>query len=158
MKKREADLPARDAPLADTLLRQFAGYEMKMSYMLIHEDMVRVLKPTGLRIVTFSALSIVVENPDISQTQLSQALQIERSGVVVIVDELENAELITRNRVEGDRRSYALRATLKGRNLWNRAEKLVHEHENRMLAGFSRSERETLKGLLGRIIAGNRKS
>ena len=78
--------------------------------------------------------------------------------MVVIVDELENAELITRNRVEGDRRSYALRATLKGRNLWNRAEKLVHEHENRMLAGFSRSERETLKGLLGRIIAGNRKS
>lgn len=158
MKKQAADAPAKDEQLAETYLRQFTGYEMKMAYLLVHEDMVRILKPTGLRIVTFSALAIVVENPDISQTQLAQALQIERSGVVVIVDELENAELISRNRVEGDRRSYALRATLKGRNLWSQTEKLVYRHEDDILSGLSRPERETLKALLGRIIEDNRKS
>ena len=158
MKKRAADLPGKDEELAATQLRQFVGYEMKMAYLLIQEDMVRILKPTGLRIVTFSALGIVVENPDISQTQLAQALQIERSGVVVIVDELENADLISRNKVEGDRRSYALRATLKGRNLWSRTEKLVHQHEDGILSGLSGTERETLKALLGRIIEDNSKS
>lgn len=158
MKKRPAETTAKAEQLAQTRLRQFAGYEMKMAYLLIQEDMTRILKPTGLRIVTFSALGIVVENPDISQTQLAQALQIERSGVVVIVDELENADLISRNKVEGDRRSYALRATLKGRNLWSRTEKLVHEHEDGILSGLSPAERETLKSLLGRIIEDNRKS
>lgn len=158
MKKRPDEAVARDEQLGQTRLRQFAGYEMKLAYLLIQEDMVRTLKPTGLRIVTFSALAIVVENPDISQTQLAQALQIERSGVVVIVDELENADLISRNKVEGDRRSYALRATLKGRNLWSQTEKRVHEHEGGMLSGLSADERETLKMLLGRIIEDNRKS
>jgi len=158
MKKRATDMAGKDEQLAQSNLRQFAGYEMKLAYLLIHEDMMRILKPTGLRIVTFSALGIVVENPDISQTQLAQALQIERSGVVVIVDELENADLISRNKVEGDRRSYALRATLKGRNLWSRTEKRVHEHEDRILSGLTTSERETLKKLLGRIIEDNSKS
>lgn len=158
MKKRATDTAGNEEPLVQTHLRQFVGYEMKLAYLLIQNDMMRVLKPTGLRIVTFSALGIVVENPDISQTQLAQALQIERSGVVVIVDELENADLISRNKVEGDRRSYALRATLKGRKLWNRTEKLVHEHEDGILSGLSAVERETLKALLGRIIEDNRKS
>jgi len=158
MKKRGADTPGKDDQLSETQLRQFIGYEMKMAYLLVQDDMVRILKPTGLRIVTFSALSIVVENPDISQTQLAQALQIERSGVVVIVDELENADLISRNKVEGDRRSYALRATLKGRNLWSRTEKRVHEHEDDILSGLTGAEREMLKALLVRIIEDNRKS
>ena len=158
MKKRAADTPEKAEQLTETRLRQFVGYEMKMAYLLIQEDMTRILKPIGLRIVTFSALGIVVENPDISQTQLSHALQIERSGVVVIVDELENADLISRNKVEGDRRSYALRATLKGHNLWNRTQKRVHEHEDDILSGLSTTERETLKVLLGRIIENNRKS
>lgn len=158
MKKRAAETSEKDDHLTETQLRQFVGYEMKMAYLLIQNDMVRILKPTGLRIVTFSALGIAVENPDISQTQLAQALQIERSGVVVIVDELENADLISRNKVEGDRRSYALRATLKGRNLWSRTEKHVHEHEDSILSGLSGAERETLKSLLGRIIEDNSKS
>ncbi|MCY0093738.1 MarR family winged helix-turn-helix transcriptional regulator [Hoeflea ulvae] len=156
MTKRATDPAGKDEQLAQTRLRQFVGYEMKMAYLLIQQDMLRILKPTGLRIVTFSALGIVVENPDISQTQLAQALQIERSGVVVIVDELENADLISRNKVEGDRRSYALRATLKGRNLWSRTEKRVHEHEDGILSALSGAERETLKLLLGRIIEDNR--
>ena len=158
MKKRATETAGKDEQLAQANLRQFVGYEMKLAYLLIHADMMRILKPTGLRIVTFSALGIVVENPDISQTQLAQALQIERSGVVVIVDELENADLISRNKVEGDRRSYALRATLKGRNLWSRTEKLVHDHEDGILSALNTSERETLKTLLGRIIEDNRKS
>ncbi|MBU2487235.1 MAG: MarR family transcriptional regulator [Alphaproteobacteria bacterium] len=158
MKKQATETAAKEEQLTQGNLRQFVGYEMKLAYLLVHEDMMRILKPTGLRIVTFSALGIVVENPDISQTQLAQALQIERSGVVVIVDELENADLISRNRVEGDRRSYALQATLKGRNLWSRTEKQVHDHEDRILSGLNVSERKTLKELLGRIIEDNRKS
>jgi DNA-binding MarR family transcriptional regulator len=158
MNKQPSDMSGRGEQLPQKSLRQFVGYEMKLAYLLIQEDMMRILRPTGLRIVTFSALGIVVENPDISQTQLAQALQIERSGVVVIVDDLENADLISRNKVEGDRRSYALRATLKGRNLWSRTEKRVQEHEDGMLAGLTASEREMLKALLGRIVDGNRKS
>jgi len=158
MKKPAIKTPDPNDQLTTECLRQFIGYSMKMTYVRIQEDMARTLQPSGLRIVTFSALGIVIENPDITQTQLAQALEIERSGVVVIVDELENADLISRNKVEGDRRSYALRATLKGRNLWSRAAKLVQAHEANLLSGLSSSEREVLHALLERIIKDNRGS
>ena len=71
-----------------------------------------------------------------------------RNFVVVLVDELENADLIARNRVKGDRRSYALRATLKGRRAWAKAEALVHAHEARLFAALAPEDRERLHALL----------
>jgi hypothetical protein len=53
MKKRATDTVGKEEPLAQTHLRQFVGYEMKLAYLLIQQDMMRILKPTGLRIVTF---------------------------------------------------------------------------------------------------------
>ncbi|NVO28625.1 MarR family transcriptional regulator [Donghicola sp. C2-DW-16] len=136
---------------SDRSLRQFIGYSMKQNYLLIREDMIRTIEPLGLRVATFSALAIINENPDITQTQLAQALRIERSGTVVIVDELENADLIGRNRVEGDRRSYALRATLAGQKLWKKAEAAVQAHERALLSALSEEEQTALYDMLRRI-------
>lgn len=135
----------------DEVLRQFYGYSMKQRYLLIRDDMIQTIEPLGLRVATFSALAIINAHPDITQTQLAQALRIERSGVVVLVDELENADLIGRNRVPGDRRSYALRATLAGQKLWKKAVAAVHAHEQAMLSALTEDEQKTLKDLLRRI-------
>ena len=141
------------ADLSDTNLRQFIGYNMKRAYLVIDADLRPTIEALGLRPATFSALAIIIDNPDITQTMLGQALHIERSGVVLIVDELEGADLISRNKVEGDRRSYALRATLGGRKLWAAALKRVQDHDNRVLARLSAEERTLLKDLLNRIEA-----
>ena len=127
---------------------------MKRAFLDIRDDLINTLAPLGLRVMTFSALAIVVENPDLSQSQLAQALRIERSGVVVLVDELEKAELISRNQVEGDRRSYALRATPEGRKLWKQAERRVQAHEKALLADLSDEEQKHLAELLSRIGSG----
>ncbi|MEC9199584.1 MAG: MarR family transcriptional regulator [Pseudomonadota bacterium] len=142
-----------DRPL-DNGLRQFMGYTLKRAYLTLRADMILSIEPLGLRTRTFSALSVVAENPDITQTQLACALNIERSGVVVLVDELQRAGLITRNKVPGDRRSYALRATTKGMATWKDAEARVLAHERQMLAGLTTEEQENLKVLLRRIGAG----
>jgi len=151
--KRPKTAPEPTAMLKDENLRQFIGYNMKRAYLTIDADMRPTIATLGLRPATFSALAIIVENPDITQTALGLALSIERSGVVLIVDELEAADLISRNKVEGDRRSYALRPTLAGRKLWNDAQKRVQEHDNRVLALLSPEERTLLRNLLNRIEA-----
>ncbi|RPE67026.1 DNA-binding MarR family transcriptional regulator [Pacificibacter maritimus] len=138
-------------PITDETLRQFGGYNLKRAYLLIRQDMMRALEPTGLRIMTFSSLSIISENPNLTQSQLAKALNIERSGVVVLVDELENADLISRNRVKGDRRSYALQCTPKGEGKLAKAQDLVAEHENKMFADLTSQERDTLRDLLARV-------
>lgn len=146
----EAD---RNASVAtDELLRQFIGYNMKRSFLVVREDMHRVLEPLGLKVATFSALSVVVENPDISQSQLAQVLKLERSGMVVLVDALEGDDLISRNRVPGDRRAYALRATPKGRRLWERARAVVEAHETALFGPvLNEEERTLLLSLLQRV-------
>ncbi|MBN9888182.1 MarR family winged helix-turn-helix transcriptional regulator [Salipiger abyssi] len=140
--------------ITDENLRQFVGYNMKRSFLTVREDMARTLEPFGLRMTSFSALAIIVENPNISQSRLAEALHIERSNVVVLVDELESADLISRNRVEGDRRQYALRATTHGAAFWAEAEAAVLAHEARLFSGLSKTELKTLVKFLRSVGSG----
>jgi DNA-binding MarR family transcriptional regulator len=133
---------------SDARLRRFIGYNMKRAYMQVQEDVAETLAPFGLRIGTFSALAVVIESPGISQSQLSQVLNIKRSGVVVVVDELEGAGVLERARVEGDRRAYSLRVTSEGERLWQRAARAVREHERALFAGLGEDDARALNDLL----------
>lgn len=137
--------------ITDSHLRQLVGYNMKRTYLVVAADIAQTLAAFDLRIMTFSALAMIVENPDLTQTELSQALSIERSGVVGLVDELESQELISRNQVKGDRRAYALRATLAGQRFWQKAEAAVKAHEARIFAPLNETERTILRDLLQRV-------
>lgn len=136
----------------DTILGSIIGYTMKRAFMTMYDDYQANIDKIGFRQKYFSALSLIVDNPDMSQSDLARALSVERPAVVVIVDTLEDQELITRNRVPGDRRTYALRATLKGRRQRDRALKAIHEHEDALLKDLSDEERKTLLALLRRIV------
>lgn len=139
-----------DGAASDSLLRQFVGYRLKLAWVPVHDDLTVTLAPFGLRIGTFSALSVVVENPGISQTQLSVVLNLKRSGVVVIADELEQAGLLDRLPVPGDRRAHALHATAEGMQRWRTAVAAIKAHEARLFADLTGEEQRQLKDLLHR--------
>lgn len=120
----------------ETTLRGFAGYHMKRAFNVVQADLNRTLKPFDLRMLTFSALTTIVDNPGLRQSQLADAMDIERPNLVVIVDELERRDLITRDRSEHDRRAYSLKATLAGRQLCEKAVAAVKAHEERLLRGL----------------------
>lgn len=137
--------------VTDTLLRRYIGYRMKRAYVHIHNNAQAAIEGFGLRITTSSALHVVVENPDISQSQLCLALNIERSRAVLLVDELEKLGLITRNKVPQDRRSYALRATPAGEALLEKTSARLAAQEDALLAGLSAAEKAQLAGLLDKV-------
>jgi DNA-binding MarR family transcriptional regulator len=146
-----AELPAVSVAGLDRSLRQLVGYTMKRATNLMQADAARVLDPLGLRITTFSALSVICDTPDVTQSQLAASLNMERSNTVLIIDALEEAGLIGRHRVLSDRRSFALRATLAGTRRRRAAVAALEAHEDAMLAGLSPEERATLVALLRRI-------
>ena len=127
--------------VSDETLRGFIGYNMKRAFNYIQSDLAQVLKPHDLRMVTFSALVLIVDNPGMRQSQLADALAIERPNLVVIIDELEGRDLISRDRVPTDRRAYALQATLAGRQLYDKALGDVMAHENRLMAKLGQTDR-----------------
>jgi DNA-binding MarR family transcriptional regulator len=135
----------------DATLREFSGYAMKRAFNAIQTDVNAVLAPFDLRMVTFSALVVIVDNPGLRQSQLADLLSIERPNLVVILDELERRELISRGRAADDRRAYALQVTLAGRRLHDKALAAVRAHEARMTAGLSEAERADLVRMLRRI-------
>ena len=135
----------------DETLRAHVGYHMKRAFNIVQADLTLTLKPFELRMLTYTALALIVGNPGLSQAQLAQAMGIERPNLVVIVDELERRELIVRDKVPPDRRAYALTATLAGRRLFGKANAAVIAHENRLFADMDDATRATLTDALSRI-------
>lgn len=143
--------------VSDATLRSLAGYNLRRASNAVQSDLVEALAPFKLRMITFSALVLVVDNPGMRQSQLADALAIERSNLVVIVDDLEARDLVTRNPTPGDRRAYALRATLAGRRLCEKALRAVIAHETRVLRRLSGDEISTLVSALQAIRRGAEK-
>lgn len=128
---------AKGHAVTDVTLRQFTGYSMKRAFNAIQADVSRTLEPFGLRMITFSALAMIGDNAGLSQSQLAAGLSIERPNLVVIIDELEGRDLITRDRVPTDRRTYALQLTPEGATMLAQSTEALKEHEARIMADIS---------------------
>ncbi|WP_322866853.1 MarR family winged helix-turn-helix transcriptional regulator [Aquicoccus sp. G2-2] len=142
------------AEVSDAVLRGFIGYHMKRAFNVLQADLHRVLKPFGLRMVTYSALALIVENPGARQGELADALAIERPNLVVLLDGLEKAGLIRRDKVPEDRRAYALMPTVKGRGVMVQATEAIRADEARLLKGLDAKTRQTVIDVMGRIEKG----
>ena len=127
--------------VSDHTLRGLLGYNIKRAFNVMQSDLNRALKPHDLSMITFTALVLIVDNPGLRQSQLADALAIERPNLVVIIDELEARELITRDRVPTDRRAYSLQVTLAGRQVYNAALRDVQAHEACLLSGLGAADR-----------------
>jgi DNA-binding MarR family transcriptional regulator len=130
--------------VSDKSLRQFMGYNIKRTFNVFHSDLAQVLAPFDLRMVTYSALVLIVDNPGMRQSQLADALAIERPNLVVVVDELERRELIIREPSKTDRRAYSLCATLAGKRLCEKASEANRKSEENLLSCLDDETRETV--------------
>lgn len=135
----------------DADLTRFTGYNMKRVLGLVQGDLAQVLAEFDLRVISFSVLTVVVQNPGINQTQLAETLKLERSNLVQIIDDLAKRALMSRSPIAGNRRSYALMPSGEGRLLWQRAHAAVIGHEGRILSMLSAQEKEALNRLLLKI-------
>jgi DNA-binding MarR family transcriptional regulator len=78
---------------------------------------------------------------------------VDRTTMVAVVDGLERAGFVERERDPGDRRAYALRATANGRRVLGRARRAVERAEARFLARISEADQRRLKELLRVLIS-----
>ena len=144
------------AGVPDQSLEGLLGYHIRRAWGVIQADLAAALAPMKLRMITFSTLVLVVDNPGLSQSRAARAIAVERSNFVGLVDELEQRGLINRDRMPSDRRSYGLWPTDKGRRLCTRALSAVRAHEERLFAGLDDDEKRLIAKLMDRIRSGRR--
>lgn len=142
----------------DATMRDFAGYQIKRAFNVIQDDLAKTLKPFELRMLTYTALVLIVDNPGMRQSQLADAMDIERPNLVVLLDELERRELVIRDRVPTDRRAYALKATLAGRRLYEKSVAAVTAHEERLLRDVDEGALTTMLAALNAIEQAKRRN
>lgn len=88
-----------------------------------------------------------------SQQVLSEELRIDRSVMVGIADDLEEAGHVRRERDPEDRRAYAVTITAAGRRALTKAEKAVPAFLDATFAVLTPAERDQLTTLLGKLLA-----
>ncbi len=147
---------AKRAPQADTEmdvsdLEDLIGYNLKRAYVIVQAHFRDALGNDGLSPRVFTALSLTVKFPNITQSELARMMGIERSGLVAIVDELEDRNYLRRAAVPGDRRVQALVPTDGGRRAYADAILLVRAHEDELFADMPAENKATLLSLLRKI-------
>jgi DNA-binding MarR family transcriptional regulator len=83
-----------------------------------------------------------------TQQALSTTLQIDRTNLVGLLNELEADKLIERRRSSEDRRRHIVELTAAGANVLARVEAALAAVEDEVLGGLDDEQRETLYSLL----------
>lgn len=120
------------------------GYSVKTQVM-------EEFEAAGFNAYSYGVLALLEEGARETQATIADALKIDRSQLVGVLDELEEQQLVERRRDPNDRRRHLVRLTPAGRRQLTTFRKLVRRLEDEVLAPLSEAERRTLHELLLRV-------
>lgn len=112
----------------------------------------RALREYQVDLRHLGVLGHLAETGPASQRTLVDRLQLDKSSMVYVIDELERQGLADRRKDERDRRSYAVHITPKGRERLAAATEAAGDAMAGLLTPFTAPERQRLHELLGRFI------
>ena len=138
----------RTRKLALGILDSHVGYFARRLQVWIFQDFGRTLAKYDIRPAQYSALVVIEANPGLSQTDLAGALGIQRTRLVLLLDELEKRGLTRRLRLPTDRRYHALDLTPEGRKKLRRIKSLAAVHEARVEKALGAENRNVLISIL----------
>lgn len=115
-------------------------------------DMQLALAEHGLGTSDYGVLVALGDFGALSQQQLADRLDADKSHVVRLIDQLEGRELVTRGPDPTDRRRHRIALTPSGRKLLRAIAPITAEIEAAHLRVLSAADRRTLTTLLQRVL------
>jgi MarR family transcriptional regulator, lower aerobic nicotinate degradation pathway regulator len=110
------------------------------------------LRPTGIETRHLGVLTALSSGEELNQKQLVDRLELDKSAVVLILDDLERLGLAQRQRNPRDRRAHTLQLTEDGRRRLRTAQEIATGLGRKVFAGLTKSDRERLDRILSQII------
>ena len=138
-------------PVVPTLSR-YTGYLLRRAFTQAQQIGTNLVPPPN-SVRDIAVLSLVNDRGPMSQRELGELLQLNRTIVVKLVDGLEDRGLVHRVRNVADRRSYALQLSAAGRRLLRTAKPRLIAGDARLTASLSEPERRRLKALLRQLVS-----
>src|SRR5579864_154523 len=110
------------------------------------------LAPLGLSVRVCGVLNLLRDDGPKSQQEIGELLNIDRTTMVEIVDELERQGIVRRDRSPHDRRSYAVTLTASGKVKQKRAAEAFDAAVEEFFAPLNAAERQKLGAMLRRLV------
>jgi DNA-binding MarR family transcriptional regulator len=141
--------PRRPGPPKELL--SSASFLLKRVGFAIKERMIEAFEETGLSAYHHSILALLQEEPRETQAMIADALGLDRSHLVGVLDELEERGLVERRRDPSDRRRHVVSLTPAGMEALTRMRAVAKRVDDDFFEPLSAAERKTLKSLLARL-------
>lgn len=132
-------------------LDDFVGFHLRIAQIKVFRDFERELADLGVTPASFSVLEVLRSNPGATQSKLAHAVHLDRSSIVPMLDKLEGRGLLSRRASTTDRRNNHIYLSVEGEALLSAAMLRVREHERRVTAKLTTTEKKALLILLDKI-------
>jgi DNA-binding MarR family transcriptional regulator len=150
----ETDTPTvsdtADPPLPGVLYQVSRLYRQAIGERLKNEQW---LVDVGFRPPCISAIMTIARHQPLSQRELSSHMGVDPSDLVNVMDILERAGFVLRERDPDDRRRHLLTVTRSGRRAVERLGTLLQEIDDDVLSPLSAHQRHVLRRLLDGVVA-----
>jgi DNA-binding MarR family transcriptional regulator len=128
------------------------GFLMRRVLLALTQDTDKRLEPHGLTHAQWGPLFLMRKSGSATVAELARELQMDPGAMTRLLDRLEAKGLCQRVRSTDDRRVVNLALTAEGRAAADKVPVALAEVMNSHLAGFTKAEWQTLKGLLQRML------
>jgi DNA-binding MarR family transcriptional regulator len=142
----------------ESIARELAastGYLLAQLGLAFKTQALAQAEEAGFELHDYSMLAILGEGARITQARIAEALSVDPSRLVAMLDSLEERDLVARQRDPHDRRRHVVTITATGRRELSRLRAIVKRIEDEFFAPLDADARATLHPLLVALAAQN---
>lgn len=144
--------PVSKKPLNLRSLQNTPGFMIRLVQLKFFEGFYEQFAEMGVTPASYAILALIRDNPGVPPSTVASLLRLRLPNLIKMLNELESAGVIKRNRSKADRRAVELLLTPKGAKLIQEAAKVSEPYERRMLAPLTEAEQDMLIEMLNRIL------
>lgn len=152
-RRRRKIAKAAGAPIKFGPLDRWVGFKLRMAQEASFQAFSRLSHDIGENPGRFATLTLISENPGISQTTLSRANGRDKSSMTPVLEDLVRRGLVWRQRMHDDRRTYRLSLTPSGVKTLAKLTECAGQHERNLDRLIGARERVRFIAILRKIAA-----
>jgi DNA-binding MarR family transcriptional regulator len=155
MNELAADVATRPIQLVAKELAESSGYLLARLGVAFKNQAVARAAASGFELYDYSVLAILGEGDRATQATIADALSLDPSRLVALLDSLEERGMVVRQRDPQDRRRHVVSITDTGRSELAQLRAIVGQLEDDFFAPLDTDRREALHDMLVALAAQN---
>ncbi len=127
------------------------GWLLSQASWVLNTQLTAALEEVGISPRSFCVMNTAMSG-EFTQRELAEAVGLDKTTMVVTIDELERAGLAKRRPSAHDRRAHVIEVTKAGEKKVAKAEEIVDRVQDEVLSALPAAERKGFLQALGRLV------